>query len=251
MKKTQNDQNLYRNGFTLIELLVVIAIIAILASILFPVFARARENARRASCTSNVKQIMLGIMQYTQDNDEKFPILYGYDPDTWAWTNAWYVNIQPYVKSTQLFKCPSDSSTAPSPVTGAVTPEGFVVSYGANQLSLSIGQGAPAIVSHSTFVAPSSTVMVSDAGLVPDGDNGTVQSTSPVRNGGLRLLTYAEWGVAGNADTVGPSQRHMETGIVGFADGHVKALRPNTWYYNQSWQMNPACSSKTGVSPCF
>src|SRR5215216_4432933 len=62
-----------RRGFTLIELLVVIAIIAILAAILFPVFARARENARRTSCLSNLKQLSLGIMQYTQDYDERLP----------------------------------------------------------------------------------------------------------------------------------------------------------------------------------
>jgi prepilin-type N-terminal cleavage/methylation domain-containing protein len=62
-----------RTGFTLIELLVVIAIIAILAAILFPVFARARENARRASCQSNLKQIGLAVYQYTQDYDEKCP----------------------------------------------------------------------------------------------------------------------------------------------------------------------------------
>jgi prepilin-type N-terminal cleavage/methylation domain-containing protein len=62
-----------RLGFTLIELLVVIAIIAILAAILFPVFARARENARRASCANNLKQIGLGILQYVQDYDEKIP----------------------------------------------------------------------------------------------------------------------------------------------------------------------------------
>ncbi len=63
-------------AFTLIELLVVIAIIAILAAILFPVFARARENARRSSCESNVKQIMLGVLQYAQDYDEKYPTAY-------------------------------------------------------------------------------------------------------------------------------------------------------------------------------
>src|SRR5687768_5924591 len=68
-------------GFTLIELLVVIAIIAILAAILFPVFARARENARRSSCQSNLKQIGLGFAQYTQDYDEKMPI-------TIYWTGA-------------------------------------------------------------------------------------------------------------------------------------------------------------------
>ncbi len=64
-----------KSAFTLIELLVVIAIIAILAAILFPVFARARENARRSSCTSNLKQIGLGIIQYAQDYDEKYPVL--------------------------------------------------------------------------------------------------------------------------------------------------------------------------------
>src|SRR5215217_8055455 len=74
MKSINMAEKHGRRGFTLIELLVVIAIIAILASILFPVFARARENARRSSCQSNVKQIGLGFMQYTQDYDEKFPM---------------------------------------------------------------------------------------------------------------------------------------------------------------------------------
>jgi prepilin-type N-terminal cleavage/methylation domain-containing protein/prepilin-type processing-associated H-X9-DG protein len=97
-------------GFTLIELLVVIAIIAILAAILFPVFARARENARRASCMSNMKQIGLGLMQYTQDNDEKYPSAYFYK-DNAGDTNGyihWSGATRPYVKSDQLFVCPSD-----------------------------------------------------------------------------------------------------------------------------------------------
>jgi len=103
-----------RKGFTLIELLVVIAIIAILAAILFPVFARARENARRSSCQSNLKQIGLGLSQYTQDYDEMYPQVY---PD--AATNpccdarrpgGWTQVIQPYIKSTQLFACPSNSA---------------------------------------------------------------------------------------------------------------------------------------------
>src|SRR6187551_558294 len=92
-----------RRGFTLIELLVVIAIIAILAAILFPVFARARENARRSSCQSNLKQIALGIKQYIQDYDEMMPrYYYATTPNTY-WNNA----IDPYVKSTQIFDCPS------------------------------------------------------------------------------------------------------------------------------------------------
>ena len=96
-------------AFTLIELLVVIAIIAILASILFPVFARARENARRASCLSNLKQIGLGVMMYVQDYDETYPQYYNY-----AISASWIDTIQPYVKSTQVFICPSSDSTSQS-----------------------------------------------------------------------------------------------------------------------------------------
>jgi prepilin-type N-terminal cleavage/methylation domain-containing protein/prepilin-type processing-associated H-X9-DG protein len=125
-------QKSHRRAFTLIELLVVIAIIAILAAILFPVFARARENARRTSCLSNLKQIGLGFMQYTQDYDEKYPInMYGnysgknqqpqtdpampgfvyqsrndYGDNTGKWI-SWMDCIYPYIKSTQLFVCPS------------------------------------------------------------------------------------------------------------------------------------------------
>ncbi|MBM3498472.1 MAG: DUF1559 domain-containing protein [Armatimonadetes bacterium] len=91
-------------GFTLIELLVVIAIIAILAAILFPVFARAREKARQTSCLSNVKQLGLGVMMYCQDYDETYP---GYYPP-WPATVpspqgcSWWEGIYPYVKNYQL-----------------------------------------------------------------------------------------------------------------------------------------------------
>jgi prepilin-type N-terminal cleavage/methylation domain-containing protein len=106
-----------RTGFTLIELLVVIAIIAILAAILFPVFARARENARRASCQSNLKQIGLGFMQYTQDYDEKFPgqtvsggLAYVADASATPNGVAWYwIQLHPYIKSKQIWVCPSNS----------------------------------------------------------------------------------------------------------------------------------------------
>ena len=109
--KSKNER---RKAFTLIELLVVIVIISILSAILFPVFARARENARRTSCMSNLKQISIGVMMYTQDYDETFMIRYQ-DPndnslyDRFAGEKAWSVLLQPYIKSTQLFKCPSQT----------------------------------------------------------------------------------------------------------------------------------------------
>lgn len=93
-----------RSGFTLIELLVVIAIIAILAAILFPVFAQAREKARAASCLSNTKQMGLGMMQYTQDYDETYP------NGTYQYSSigGWAGQIYPYVKSDGVYRCPSD-----------------------------------------------------------------------------------------------------------------------------------------------
>jgi prepilin-type N-terminal cleavage/methylation domain-containing protein/prepilin-type processing-associated H-X9-DG protein len=109
-------------GFTLIELLVVIAVIAILASILFPVFARARENARRSSCASNLKQIGLGVLQYTQDYDETFPPYFSdsvgsapyVKPDgtkiSSAVDHGGFKDLtMPYIKSDQVFSCPSDT----------------------------------------------------------------------------------------------------------------------------------------------
>ncbi len=99
-----------RRGFTLIELLVVIAIIAILAAILFPVFARAREKARQASCLSNMKQLGLACIMYLQDNDGRYPGTYWDGPPPPPWNGTWrYWSdlIQPYVKNRQCFYCPS------------------------------------------------------------------------------------------------------------------------------------------------
>lgn len=133
--QSRTNRTARNQGFTLIELLVVIAIISILAAILFPVFARARENARRASCMSNLKQIGLGIMMYLQDYDEKYPPPIA---GTWGLTGTyvtqtdpsmpgylfttsdgsssghhvtWMDIIEPYIRSTQIFVCPSVSST--------------------------------------------------------------------------------------------------------------------------------------------
>jgi len=122
-----------RNGFTLIELLVVIAIIAILAAILFPVFARAREKARQTSCLSNVKEIGLGILMYAGDYDEHFPRERdACDGVVWFTTRQYvettYANYQPlvypYVKNDQVFMCPSSERS--------VAAEQFAYDYAAN-----------------------------------------------------------------------------------------------------------------------
>jgi len=109
-------------GFTLIELLVVIAIIAILAAILFPVFAKVREKARQTSCLSNEKQIGLALMQYVQDFDEKYPAR-EYNNDS---SKTWRVVVFPYVKAKGVFACPSNPSAANNGY------DGYPISYGGN-----------------------------------------------------------------------------------------------------------------------
>lgn len=115
------------SAFTLIELLVVIAIIAILAAILFPVFAQAREKARQSSCLSNMKQLGVAMLAYSQDSDEAYPV----GTDVVNFVNlGWPLRIQPYCKSLGIFACPDDS------VGGQVVPgytwAGVAISYAAN-----------------------------------------------------------------------------------------------------------------------
>ena len=141
-------RNKHGNGFTLIELLVVIAIIAILAAILFPVFAQAREKARAISCLSNMKQLGLAELQYNQDYDEKYTP--GENP--YGLGNGWAGELYPYVKSVAVFKCPDDSTPT----------HGTVVSYGINRntsLYNPAGTGADG-ATLAMFTAPSKTVLL-------------------------------------------------------------------------------------------
>ena len=203
-----------RSGFTLIELLVVIAIIAILAAILFPVFARARENARKSSCLSNMKQMGLATMQYVQDFDGHYyphrqagvPNPIALEPEAIAagMTTAgpegnrmfWATLLQPYAKSYQLFACPSNpkswvkfntdgdqcggSANNTSKGCGGVG-YGAQNSYGHNDFWMSpagpyAGGGAPRSVSESEVPRAASTIMVVDATYYGAGPDVTNQS---------------------------------------------------------------------------
>lgn len=202
-----------RRGFTLIELLVVIAIIAILASILFPVFARARENARRTSCLSNLKQLGLAATQYTQDYDERLPPSYDQtSPDTYCW----YDLIQPYAKSNQLFFCPSDSlhdGTKPLFYTN--------ISYGWNFNALTQQACSPqgygcGGVSLARIANSAETVMMADSAAISDAY--VIHSEGYYR----------------------PSPRHLEGANFTFVDGHAKWFKiPGAIVANNSmWDLD-------------
>ena len=120
MTPSNHSHSQRASAFTLIELLVVIAIIAILAAILFPVFARARENARRSSCQSNLKQIGLGMEQYKNDYDQNFPPVV--IPFSGSPQNSWPTLIEPYIKSSQVYTCPSATEGAMTPDPQLVNP---------------------------------------------------------------------------------------------------------------------------------
>lgn len=225
-------RDLKRRGFTLIELLVVIAIIAILAAILFPAFAKARESARRISCASNMRQLGSSIAQYVQENDERFP--QGWNgTDSWSWREAVY----PFVSDPNIYRCPSNpegrnQADGANPATSASVP--FVTpliprSYSVNRRVLLDGEA----MSQSAVKAPSQKIMMAES-IVADwtvGDPGWDATND-----------FVDKGFAG----------HLGTANYVFADGHVKALRPvatvsgfNMWgrFSNNSGPSGDPCNS--------
>ncbi len=215
-----------RRGFTLIELLVVIAIIAILAAILFPVFARAREKARQTSCLSNVKQISLGIVMYTQDYDEKMVpnavSVFSYlSPDGTPINISppsamlWMYMIYPYVRNVQIFTCPSYTNGW-----SATTYDGSC-GYGKNTYlgSVSLAEiDQPA----STISLVDCTYYLADWDVVPDPEGST-----------------------GSDNAAQPRDGHNEGANFGFCDGHAKWLKGGTAGWLDGADHNPP----GGMSP--
>ena len=244
-----------KSGFTLIELLVVIAIIGLLAAILFPVFARARENARRASCMSNMKQLGLAFLQYTQDYDERLPPP---APTSTQSFQGWAGRIYPYVKSTQVFVCPSD--------TPPVNVLGTRISYmaNANTVQFSAENGAPSGLL-AKFTAPARTVLILE-GIGYACDPATAEITSAYANGeygpqgnyATGKMDIGFWADSANGSNYGwpvslSEGRHLSGSNFLACDGHAKWLKPErvsaastqgstlTTYSN--------CTSGTSTSP--
>ncbi len=195
-----------RKGFTLIELLVVIAIIAILAAILFPVFARAREKARQASCLNNVKELALAVQMYAQDYDETLP--FSRNRPATGWT-PWTMHLNPYIKNWQVMLCPSGTQpwTSHSTRTHAASDGwGHWMDYGANchVMGASVPSAALAKIEY-----PSETVVMADSDCTRDTADGWTYS-------------YA-WFIS---DTHYPysfvPDRHNGGANFAFCDGHAK-----------------------------
>ncbi len=193
-----------RHAFTLIELLVVIAIIAILAAILFPVFAKAREKARQSSCSSNVKQIGLSLLQYLQDYDELFPV--------YNVSNLGVLVVaQPYVKNNQVYTCPSSNLTT----------------YGVNYTGV-FNAGTLALA---TVTVPAQCIMVVDNGKGRALNNDPWVRFPPLTGNNATLGHWADdWAWPDGAavptsgtlytDTANP--RHNNGANSVFVDGHAK-----------------------------
>ncbi len=205
-----------KRGFTLIELLVVIAIIAILAAILFPVFAKARERARQSSCSSNLKQLGLAMLQYVQDYDEKFAQSGGYvTPSVLLQRGDWMFTLEPYIKNTQLWDCPSAANGGM--FSGAVWSyndpalpaqyQRFVVEYTRSWRT----QAQP----QALFQEPASTIMGTE------GSNNYFRWNCP--NVGASTACFNSAGGTYNWTNT----RHNEGSNYVFVDGHVKWQKIN------------------------
>ena len=246
-----NRPHALRSAFTLIELLVVIAIIAILAAILFPVFAQARAKARQTSCLSNLKQVGLGILQYTQDYDEAFPlsVVHPTSPPPAGAIVGWADAIQPYIKNRQVFQCPSE----PSPASDLAHSAGYT-DYWMNK-NAGDGQQTLPVLANSAL-----TVLIGDGGSAGAGviANSTARYRTNGCNGagdataaGLDRFQPVCGGPGLATNLAGGGWRHSEGASYGFADGHVKWIK-NKDAQNSNVIYNGATTfAQSGSNPTF
>ncbi|HEY0075696.1 MAG TPA: DUF1559 domain-containing protein [Abditibacteriaceae bacterium] len=258
-----------KRAFTLIELLVVIAIIALLAAILFPVFARARENARKSSCQNNLKQIGVGLAQYTQDYDEETTGAFksylrgtypsgcggceGNNPPQWVGDHGCRVSyaqlILPYTKNNQIFKCPSmpantgmnwccsdQINMGPNTPNPGLPTTGINYAYnvmtGDSGGAGTAGRGDWSGINLSELTEAAGTLVVMDGRSAEY--NAWVDDQTDAKGAYTnRAGNVYNW--RGTTNSNWPHYRHLDTSNVLYYDGHVKAvqqnrLKPRDWY---------------------
>jgi prepilin-type N-terminal cleavage/methylation domain-containing protein/prepilin-type processing-associated H-X9-DG protein len=236
-------------GFTLIELLVVIAIIAILAAILFPVFAQARDKARSVTCLSNQKQLGLALMMYTQDYDEKIIPYRNVGMEQWMgdvqW-GFWYNTITPYLKNSGVLKCASISLSSGCNPDRKPAPTYARCGFGFNWPHVGYGSGDPKFApglaaepkSLASFIEPARVIILADSQLDPRVDphfgwqdiKCPMPHREPLRSQVDRwVLEPAQGGSAANPNP-NITRRHQGGANAIFVDGHAK------WYHYDAYR---------------